>query len=339
MLLGNRAFARPGIDVIIMKNGDRITCEIKELNAGILKVDVPYMNGAVYVDWNKLARIESTYLFLVQLRDGTIHSGKLVSPEVSAAETAKLEIQTDQPQPVVVDASDVVRISQTSEELAKRFNGSLTLGTQYSKGNNTTQYSIASDLGYQTADWGSRLAYNSSLSSSTGVERSTRNQVDLFAYRFLPWKNWFYAGTGGFLQSSVQGINRQYSIGMGIGRYLKNSNLVRLSVMAGGGWQGTNYVPSAAAGRTQDLAVGLLVANLELFSFKKTNLDVNASLAPALTEGSRYFSRVNVAYYLKIFGKIDWNISFYGSWDTNPPAQLQSSDYGTSTGLSYTFGR
>jgi hypothetical protein len=50
------------------------------------------------------------------------------------------------------------------------------------------------------------------------------------------------------------------------------------------------------------------------------------------------FSRVNATYYLSVFGKVDWNFSFYGSWDTAPPSHLPSSDYGTSTGLSYTFG-
>jgi Protein of unknown function, DUF481 len=161
--------------------------------------------------------------------------------------------------------------------------------------------------------------------------------LDLIAYHLAPWKNYFFAGTGGFLQSSVQGIRHQYSVGTALGRYLKNTNALRLAIMGGVGWQGTDYVPSTFSSPSQDLAVGLLAANLEVFKFKKTTLNVNATLAPVLTE-ARYFSKVNASYYLKVFGKIDWNVSFYGSWDTNPPGHLQSSDYGTSTGLSYSFG-
>jgi hypothetical protein len=46
----------------------------------------------------------------------------------------------------------------------------------------------------------------------------------------------------------------------------------------------------------------------------------------------------NLAYYVKLFGKVDWNVSFYGNWDTQPPSGLSSSDYGASSGLSWSFG-
>jgi hypothetical protein len=48
--------------------------------------------------------------------------------------------------------------------------------------------------------------------------------------------------------------------------------------------------------------------------------------------------KTNATYYLKLFGKVDWNLSFYGSWDTKPPPTFSGSDYGSSTGLSWTFG-
>ena len=41
---------------------------------------------------------------------------------------------------------------------------------------------------------------------------------------------------------------------------------------------------------------------------------------------------------LGIIGDLSWNFSFYGSWDSQPPATLPKSDYGTSSGLSWTFG-
>jgi hypothetical protein len=61
-------------------------------------------------------------------------------------------------------------------------------------------------------------------------------------------------------------------------------------------------------------------------------------VVPALTESGRIFTKFNASYYLKLFGKIDWNLSLYGNWDTHPPPNFSGSDYGTSTGLSYTFG-
>jgi len=35
---------------------------------------------------------------------------------------------------------------------------------------------------------------------------------------------------------------------------------------------------------------------------------------------------------------LTWNVSFYGSWDNRPPPTFSGSDYGTSSGLGWTFG-
>jgi hypothetical protein len=41
---------------------------------------------------------------------------------------------------------------------------------------------------------------------------------------------------------------------------------------------------------------------------------------------------------VKLFSNLKWNVSFYGNWDNQPPANFSGSDYGSSSGLSWTFG-
>jgi hypothetical protein len=333
------AFSRDKTDVIVMKNGDRFTCEVKRIESGVLKADLDYVDGTVAIDWLKVARLESSALFLVQLQDGSMYSGRVITPETLNGIPVKLEIQPyDSKKSLMVDKSNVVRLTQTSESFLHRFNGTLTMGALYSKGNSTTQYNVGSELDYQQTRWGSKVRYNSNLSSSTGAETATRNQVDLTAYRLLPWKNYFYGGSGAFLQSSVQGIEAQTNLAMGLGRYLRNTNRVRFTALGGLGWQRTSYLKSIATQHAQDVAVGLVSLNLEAFSFKKSRLTADVSVVPALTDAGRLFYKTNLAYYLKLFGKIDWNFSFYGNWDTRPPPHFNGSDYGSSTGLSWTFG-
>jgi len=320
----------------VLKNGDRITGEIKKLENAVLTVNLDWVDGSISIDWLKVARLESKALFILQLQDGQIYSSTVVSGE--GPDPANLEIQTKGQESLIVDKSKVVRMTQTSEGILKRFSGDITLGSTHSKGNDATQYNISSELDYTETRWGGKVTYSSNLASSTGATTSTRNQLDLDAYRLLPWKDYFYGGTATLLQSSVQGIQRQTGLGGGVGRFLKNTNRVRFTVLGGLGWLGANYVPGAEAQRLQNLAVGLISSNLQVFTFKKTRLNVTGTLAPALTERGRLFSKFNATYYLKVFGKIDWNFSFYGNWDTQPPAHLPSSDYGTTTGLSWTFG-
>jgi hypothetical protein len=332
------ALAREKTDVLVMKNGDRITCQVKGLDAGVLKVDLDYVDGTISVDWLKVARLESNFLFLVQLQNGSIYSGKVLSPEAIEGAPVRFEIQTQADESVVVDQSKVVRMTQTADTFVRRLSGKITLGASYAKGNNTTQYNLGSELDYQQTRWGSRFSLNSNLSSSTGATAATRNQMDLGAYRLLSRTNYFVAASAGFLQSSVQEIERQTILAASLGRFLKNTNRVRLTVQGGLGWQRTIYTPSEEGPHRQDIGVALISSNLQAFSFKKSRFDLTGSVVPAVAPSGRLFSKVNFSYYLKLFGKIDWNLSFYGNWDTQPPAHLPASDYGSSTGLSYTFG-
>ena len=322
-----------------MKNGDRMTGEVKRLENGVLQVDLDYVDGTVAVDWQKVLRIESTALFLVQLQDGSTYSGTVVSRESSAGVPIRITIQAEGQQIVTFERSKVVRVTQTSESVWERLSGDITMGATYSKGNSTAQYNFGSEVAYRETHWGGRLSYDSNLASSAGATSATRNQLDLIVYHELPWKNYFYAGTGGFLESSVQGLQQQTTLGFGVGRILKNTSRVRLTVLGGFGWQTASYVPLAQTERPQNTSLALLSSNLQVFRFKKTRLNIDTGLAPAITPRTdRLFFRSNASYYLKLFGSVDWNFSFYGNWDTQPPAHLPDSDYGTSTGLSWTFG-
>ena len=46
-----KAGTRQKTDVIYMKNGDRITCEIKKLEYGQLEVKAPYGKGRFIINW------------------------------------------------------------------------------------------------------------------------------------------------------------------------------------------------------------------------------------------------------------------------------------------------
>ena len=70
-------FAREKTDVLVMKNGDRMTCQVKGLDAGVLYVSFDYIDGTASVEWSKVARLESDQLFIVKTEDGSVYTGKL----------------------------------------------------------------------------------------------------------------------------------------------------------------------------------------------------------------------------------------------------------------------
>ena len=57
-----------------------------------------------------------------------------------------------------------------------------------------------------------------------------------------------------------------------------------------------------------------------------------------LSDLGRVKLNANATYYIKITGNLKWNISVYANYDSHPPGNLPGSDYGSSSGLSWTFG-
>lgn len=329
-------FARDKSDVIVMKNGDHLTCEIKGLDSGVLYVSLDYILGTSSLQWSKVDHLESRQLFVVKTEDGSVYSGTLSTAEDQRP--VKIEVIESVEKTTLLERRQVVQMYQTSDKFWQRFNGEIDSGIIYSKGNQTTQYSLSSNLEYPRERWAASGSYSSSLSSSSGASAATRNQGAADVMRLLRWNNWFYEGLGSVLQSSVQEINLQTTLGGGIGRYLKNTNRATITLLGGLAWQNTNYQPTATTLSAQNLATAVVGTQMKFFKFNKTNLNVTAGLFPALNEPGRVHFNMNAAYYVKVFSNLTWNVSFYGNWDSRPPANFPGSDYGTSSGLGWTFG-
>ena len=334
LLLTTPLFARESTDVIIMKNGDHLTGEIKGLNAGVLYMSMKYILGTSSVQWSNVARLESKQLFLVKTEDGSVYTGTLNTADTTGSRPMEIAV-VETSGKEVINSERIVEMDTTSSKFFQRFNGNINTGIIYSKGNESTQYNLGSEISYPRPRWGAAASYNSTLSSSTGTTASTRNQVDADVFRLLRWDNWFYEGLGSFLQSSEQGIVSQATFGGGVGRYLTNSNSARVSLAGGFVGQNTVYQSNIV---TQNLGSGLLAANLQFFRFNKTNGSLQAALMPAFSEPGRVKFNLNATYYIKLTGKLSWNASFYGNWDNRPPNGLSGSDYGSSSGFSWTFG-
>ncbi len=340
LVFSARLAARDSTDVVVMNNGDRLTCTIKRLEAGVLYVGLDYADGDVSLDWTKVARIESKQLFIVKTQDGLVITGALRAPLRSNINRAmQLQVAETAVKSVIIDRAQVVGLRQTSEDFLRRFSGGISLGAAYTKGNNATQYNLGFQTTYRRERWTAQTNLSSNLAANSGAPTSTRNLLALSAYQLLPWDNYFYGGLGNFLQSSVQGISLQTSLGAGIGRFLKNTNRSRIALMGGMAWQVTRYRQSGEPQPTENVASALIAVDASFFRFSKTNLEITADMFPALSEPGRVRFNTNATYFVKLFGDISWTITFYGNWDNRPPAHFSGSDYGSTAGLSWDFGK
>ena len=117
LLLVPPLFARESTDVIVMKNGDHLTGEIKGLNAGVLYMSMQYILGTSSVQWSNVERLESKQLFLVKTADGSVYSGTLNTSNVPGARPVKIEVAETPGKGVVIDSSRIVQMDMTSRQV------------------------------------------------------------------------------------------------------------------------------------------------------------------------------------------------------------------------------
>jgi len=338
LLATSPILAREKTDVILMTNGDHITCEVKGLRSNTLYVSVSYVLGTLSVDWSRVDHIESKQLFLVKTQDGTVYTGALSTPETLGQRPMQIEISDVPERKVTLERQKVVEMTQTARGFWQRLNGKIGTGFTYSKGNDSTQYNLNSEVTYPAERWSAAVSYSSNLTSNTGSSTAKRNEVTLSAQHLMRWNNWTYTGVADFLQSSVQGIRLQSTFGGGIGRIIKNTGGTNFTVYGGFAWQKIAYHEAVLPSTTQQVTSGLVGTNLALFRFDRTTLTVNADLLPAISQSGRVHFDLKSSYYVKLWGKLNWNLTLYGSWDNHPPPGFAGSDYGTSSGISLTFG-
>src|SRR5947209_8474607 len=188
-------------DVIVMKNGDRMTCEIKGLEGGVLYLKLDYVDGTISVDWSKVARIESKRLFIVKTENGEYYTGGISTTDAAGSQPTKIDVAAAADQHVQIDRSMVITIGETSDNFWKRFSGDINLGMSYSKGNQSTEYNLGSYAVYERERWNVEAGFDSNLSSNSGSTTTRRNQLTMQVNRRLRWKNYFSAGGVSFLQS------------------------------------------------------------------------------------------------------------------------------------------
>jgi hypothetical protein len=136
-----------------MKNGDHLTGEIKGLNAGVLCVSLGYILGTSSLQWSKVAPLESEQLFLVKTGDGSVYEGTLNTPNTPGGRPVTIEVAESSGREVAIESSRIVQMDMTSTKFFQRFNGSTNTGIIYSKGNQSTQYGLGSQVSYPRERW------------------------------------------------------------------------------------------------------------------------------------------------------------------------------------------
>lgn len=277
-------------DVVVLKNGDRMTGEIKGLQRGELRIKSDYMAEAVRLDWSKVESLESKSTFMIWLVDGKLVTDVMRLLPINSNETANFVIGNSQ-EKIRVHQLDVIRITPADRGFWRRLEGSIDFGLSFTSGNDQYQTQLTATTTYRTGAHSFTASVDSAFSGQTEGTSTTRNQFT-FDYRRQLNERWYVGGLVDLLRSDQQSLRLRTTVGGLIGRNLKQTEHTRLSVF--GGLAGAREHYTALLGRPQSTnADGLVGVDFFTFRFSKTDIRSRVSVFPSLTTPGRMRLQTN----------------------------------------------
>ena len=143
LLLFSGACQAEKTDVVRLKNGDRVTGEVKSLDRGILEFSTDHM-GTVYIEWSDIQEIVSATGQAVELTNGQRFYGPLAKP----GDQEMMLVNTEQGT-VGVSTLDVINMYPVEAGIWDRLDLSADLGFSWDKGSSVGKYNVGVDAEYR----------------------------------------------------------------------------------------------------------------------------------------------------------------------------------------------
>jgi putative salt-induced outer membrane protein YdiY len=321
-------------DTIIMKNGDRLTGEVKKLEQGVLYVETDYFSGSVGVDWLQVEKVESTATYQIVLGDGKRLTGTISKVEAEGAPNKDFRVH-ESGLDVPVSGKDVVQIESQKRTFWSQLKGSVDFGYNFTSGNNQSSLSASANVEYVAARWAAGTSYTASYSGQSGGATTNLLEVQTVGERFLN-RDSYLLGLSDFLHSTQQDLVLRTTLGTGYGRYITRTNQNKLRWLVGADYSRASY-QSQPAQPTQQNAELLLGVQYQLFHFDRYTLQSQSLVFPGMSDLGRVRFTTNDTFSVKLSNNFHLNFSFWDNFDSRPPLSAQKNATGLSTGLGWTF--
>ena len=328
------AFGKRKDDVVVMKNGDKFTGEIKGLQYGELIFKSDYMKDSVHLDWERVGALESRDTYIVALSDGRRITGT-ISRKMVQSDDKQFQISAAGSS-FEIPPSEVITIDQREASFWNQLTGSINYGFGFTSGNNSTNSSLGADVAFNTAKNSIGLATSSQFDSQKNAKNTNRFTFDSQYGRTIT-TNWIAAGLFTMLKSNQQDLELRSTYGGGLGRRLVQTDRTKLLAIGGAAFSHERYFPQPGTSPVLNNAEALLGLRFSTFRFKTLNISSEAFLFPSLTELGRFRFTSQSNLRIELMRNFYWNFQFYENYDTRPPITAPRNDLGITTSLGWTF--
>lgn len=336
LLLTGTAFAED--DVIIFKNGDRLTGEVKSLERGRLRFKTE-ATDTIDIEWDEVAYLGSDQNIQVETVLGQRFLGHLVRAE----DKNTLVVQSSAG-PINLNNTQVVKMTPIEEKGINRIDGDITLGYNFTKANEVLQVNFGLDLEYRTEVRILSLSSSATLTDSSENDPNQRETLSM-DYRRLLKNRWLAGGGVTFERNDELGIDLRSSLRASGGRILRQSD--HSSLILEGGLMYTiedlagdpEAIPPIASSSAETIE-SFATMKWDWYRYDAPELDLSTSLQiiPNLSDTGRVRGELDVSLKWEMISDLFWELSYYHSYDNRPATTgAEKSDYGVVTSVGFDF--
>jgi hypothetical protein len=328
LLTAAPALARTKTDVVVLRNGDRVTCEIKRLDRGKLQVKTDDM-GTIEIEWAEIASVTAGGLFEIEDLLGNLYYGPL-----DTVEDGELELAT----PTGIETMplpSIARILPIEASFWEKLSGRFDLGSGYTKSSDIAEFNADGSVKYVRPSFSAELQGSSLIQRQEEGTDTTRNSLSLSYTRNFEARR-FAVGRVSADQNRELGYELRAGVAGAWGTYFLRSQ--GNEAFAAAGLYLNREVP--VDGEATDNLEALLAADWANFAynFPKTDLEINTVLILGLTDWGRYRVDVDGRVSRELFSDLTVSIKGYYNFDSRSPTTGESQDdYQISLALGYTF--
>jgi hypothetical protein len=316
-------------DVVFLKNGDRVTGEIKNLFRGRLEFKTDHM-GTLLIDWEDIREIISDTGQSIELTNGQRFYGPLQKPENSESVIVKTESGT-----VGLSTGDITIMYPVASSFWERLDVRFKLGVNWDKSSDVGKYNLGLDGVYRHPDFMTRAGFSTELTTQNDRDTTTRANLNASHVRFRPKKE-FISYFGSLDHNDNLGLQLRTLAGAGYGWSPVRNNRNWFSIMAG--LDVNHEIPTEGANETN--LEGVIGLSYEYFKYTipKKSLKSDLMVYPSITGAGRVRVEFNTNFDLELVRDFFWGMEFYTSYDSEPLTEdAESIDYGVNTSVGYKF--
>jgi len=316
-------------DVVVLRNGDRITGEVKGVSRGTLDYSTDDA-GRISIEWDKVIRLASRDFFEVELKSGR----KLFGSLPDAGKDGDLAISGASVNMVSID--EVVGMTPIKGGFWRRLRGNLDVGLTYAKARHNLQLTSSGELRYRGTSIETDLNFNTYLQGQDNATSVTRNSVGAGVQWFVA-PRWSVGALGQVQQNDELNLALRTTLGAVAMRTLVQNNHMEFRVPAGLVLNRERFYGSDSITVSVEALLG---AQLLAFRFDSPKLDFSGSAYgyPSLTESGRFRVQLDSKVKYEVLKDFYLGFQLTDSYDSKPPQEGASkNDFTTAFSVGWSF--